>query len=313
MFKEHIRIRLASPKDILSWTERLLPNNKLIGEIKKHRTYNFKTNTPITDGLFCQKIFGPTQDFQCQCGKYKKKQKKINSTEKIIICKNCNVEITKSDIRNYRMGYIKLTTKVIHNWYLRPGTNYISIIINKSKKYTINLAEGITEINHKGNSLTGADGINWLLRKVRKPQKQIKNIIKKLHSPNVVEKKILIYQKCIKVLNYFLQTKSLPEWMLIRYLPVLPPTLRPIIKMPNNTIITSDFNYLYQEILVANKKLAKIKEMFVTLKLINQQKQLLQIKVNNLINNEKKQNKISTLEKEDVKLISFTIKTISNL
>lgn len=124
--KNYIKINIAPPKKILQWTERALPNGKLIGEITKSETLNFENFSPITDGLFCQKIFGPTNDWKCYCKKYTKNKKNIYQKGEISICIKCMVEITETKIRNYRMGYIKLNCPITHPWYLNRTPSYIS-------------------------------------------------------------------------------------------------------------------------------------------------------------------------------------------
>nr|AEW13012.1 RNA polymerase beta' subunit [Strombomonas acuminata] len=206
MIKEYIKINLASPTKILSWTERLLPNNKLIGEVSKSETINYETFKPVNDGLFCEKIFGPIKDWECNCKRYKKIQMKTKNKDKVIICPKCYVEITETKIRNYRMG-IKLSAPVTHIWYIKSVPNYIRL----------------------------------------------------------------------KLINHFIQTKSNPHWMIIYNLPVLPPNLRPVVKLQDKTLITTDLNFLYAKIVNINNKINKLRKMLVPEPFLINEKYTLQI------------------------------------
>nr|YP_009389109.1 RNA polymerase beta' subunit [Euglena archaeoplastidiata]AKR17882.1 RNA polymerase beta' subunit [Euglena archaeoplastidiata] len=303
MIKKYIQINLASPQKILTWTERLLPNNKLIGEITKLiETLDHDSFLPIMEGLFCERIFGPTKDWECSCKRFKKIQLKLKN--KITICQKCNVEITESKIRNYRIGYIKLASPVVHLWYLRNTPNYISIIINKSISETNKIISNKSFINikdkyNKKNSLTGAEAINELLKRINLKETfesfKLTNEMEILRNKIIFseteelnfEKKIKIYKNRLKLINSFIQSKSLPKWMTIKYLPVLPPNLRPIVKLHDNTIITTDLNFLYSKIVNSNNKIIKLRSMNVPETFLNNEKYSLQETVDKLINNEK--------------------------
>nr|YP_010700492.1 RNA polymerase subunit beta' [Strombomonas costata]WCH63630.1 RNA polymerase subunit beta' [Strombomonas costata] len=258
MIKEYIKINIASPSKILSWTERLLPNNKLVGEITKAETINYETFKPVNDGLFCEKIFGPIKDWECNCKRYKKIQ--IKNNDKIIICPKCYVEITETKIRNYRMG-IKLSTPVTHIWYLKSIPNYITkILINKSSEETNKISSFksyimIKENNENKRWITGGEALNILLKEIK------------------------LEQRCdrLKLINHFLQTKSNPHWMIIYNLPVLPPNLRPIVKLQDKTLITTDLNFLYAKIININSKINKLRKMLVPEPFLINEKFTLQI------------------------------------
>jgi DNA-directed RNA polymerase subunit beta' len=165
--KNYIEVKLASPRKLLSWTERSLINKKLIGEVKNAETIiDYKNYKPIFEGLFCERIFGPTKDFECSCKKYKKTKK----TKEIKFCKNCNVQITDSKIRNYRIGYINLKVNIIHPWYFKKNPNYLSIILNKSRIEINNIIYNKFYILLKRKKITGGEAIKILLEKINLQQ-----------------------------------------------------------------------------------------------------------------------------------------------
>nr|YP_010700313.1 RNA polymerase subunit beta' [Euglena undulata]WCH63457.1 RNA polymerase subunit beta' [Euglena undulata] len=300
--KEFIKINLASPQKILSWTERSLPNGELVGEITKPETIHHDNFKPVIGGLFCEKIFGPTKDWECYCKKYKNIQRKINKKKKINLCPKCNVEITETKIRNYRMGYIKLSTPITHLWYLKNTPSYIAneeilkklkiliastintkTIINKTIKETNNIVYNksyikVKERKKKDKYVTGGEAINLLLKKKRYTKET---------NDTKIEKKLYNYENRLKLMNYFVQTKTKPSWMTIKYLPVLPPNLRPIVRLQDKTIIVTDVNFLYGNIINSNNKIIKLRKMYVPERFLNNEKLILQDKVDKLINNEK--------------------------
>nr|YP_009538723.1 RNA polymerase beta' subunit [Lepocinclis ovum]AYQ93717.1 RNA polymerase beta' subunit [Lepocinclis ovum] len=289
MIKKYFKINLTSPKKILKWTERSLPNGELIGKVTKSETIDYKSLKPISNGIFCEKIFGPIKNNECICKLYKKIRVK-KEKNKIIICPNCYVQITESKIRRYRMGVIKLSTITIHSWFFKENPNYISnIILNKKKSYIkkVLLAKYYIIINSKtkGKELkTGGDAILSLLKKLKLKKtngtstyqlKKINNSIANKYNKKLTNR--------IKLLNYMIQAKTKPEWIAIRFLPVLPPELRPIIKLQDNTIITSDLNYLYQNIINTNNRISQLYKMQVSEKFIIVEKIKLQLTINEFI------------------------------
>lgn len=167
MFNNYIELKIASPKKILTWTERSLINNKLIGEVKNSKTTKFDKNyKPIFEGLFCQRIFGPIKDFECSCKRYKK----IKKRNGIKFCKDCYVEITEARTRNYRMGHINIKSAVVHPWYFKKNTNYIAIILNKSIIETNNIIYNKAYITVKNKKITGGEAIKLLLKKLNLQQ-----------------------------------------------------------------------------------------------------------------------------------------------
>nr|ALP86061.1 RNA polymerase beta' subunit [Phacus orbicularis] len=283
--KNYIKINITSPQQILIWGERCLPNGKLIGKIKKPETIDYKTLKPINNGLFCEIIFGPIKNNECSCKLYKKIR--LNSKEKTIICPNCQVQITTNKIRRYRMGFINLESIVTHPWYLQNTPSYISnIILNKNYNDLNKLNSFKYYINRKvKNNYTlkysGAEAIKILLRKIKTIN------IKKLNQTILKIKRNQTNLKRLKVLNFFSETNTKLDWMIIKYLPVLPPDLRPILKMKDNNIITSDLNYIYNKIINSNNKLELFKLMKVDNKIYNKEKILLKNAIETLINSNK--------------------------
>nr|YP_009538654.1 RNA polymerase beta' subunit [Phacus pleuronectes]AYQ93660.1 RNA polymerase beta' subunit [Phacus pleuronectes] len=297
--KKYIKINLASPKKILKWSERSLPNGELLGKVTKSETVDIKNLKPITNGLFCEKIFGPIKSNQCHCKLYKKiKMKKDNFN--LIICPKCYVQITDSKIRRYRMGTIQLASTNIHTWYLNNNSNYIRIILSKNLKEIENITYGKSYISFKKKQKkifkTTGEAIKIMLKKIKLKQINIKNI-------KINEEKT---KKKFNIINSFLETKTKPIWMTISYLPVLPPELRPIIKLQDNVIVSSDFNFLYSKIINTNNRLYQLKEMNVNEKFINKEKITLQESIDLLINNKKNKNKKN--KKKKIKSLSETIK-----
>nr|AKL79026.1 RNA polymerase beta' subunit [Euglena viridis] len=315
--KEYIKINIASPQKILNWTERPLPNGELIGEITKPETVDHETFKPITEGLFCEKIFGPIKDFECCCKKYKRIQKKFNQYIQINICPKCKVQITNSKIRNYRMGYINLSNPTIHLWYLKNTPNYLANTLNKSiqetNKLVYNKSYIVTGEKKKEKYITGGEALNSLLKNFNLEKTYEFNFIstilnkKKIESENEkIKKKLKVYQKRLKIINNFMQTKSKPSWMLIKYLPVLPPNIRPIVKLQDKTIITTDLNFLYGNIININNKIIKLRKMSVPENFLNNEKYMLQDKVDKLISTEKNTN-LKSINKKKLKPLSSNI------
>nr|UXD06228.1 RNA polymerase beta' subunit [Eutreptia sp. CCAC 1914B] len=324
---EYIKIKMASPEKIIKNSQRTLPNGQIIGEIKKSETINYKTLRPQIGGLFCEQIFGPIKDWECQCGKYKKIQHKnsFDRTNKIIICQRCKVEIIKSRIRRYRLGFIKLQTPIVHIWYIKNIPSYISILLDEKAqnlekilyfqayiKLENNIKHNKTNWNYYkwyySKSLTmnlknkekfkfssGAEAIQELLIKldIKKIADQISNEIT-LFDQNVksTQKKTYLNTKKkqirkLRLINYLIKEKNKPEWMVLNYLPVLPPDLRPML-ITKGGLATSDLNDLYKKIISRNNRLLFLTKMLAPEILIRNEKRLIQESVDALINNGKK-------------------------
>lgn len=262
---DYIKINIASPDRIKGWAQQILPNGEIIGQVKNPETLNYKTLKPVMNGLFCERIFGPIKSWQCHCGKYKLVH------HQGLRCDKCGVEITEARVRRHRMGYIKLMTPVTHVWYLKGVPSYLSLVLQKSLKeiekivYFDNFIERTTneldkyfaiDENFFGeNEKVGAEIILDLLKKI-----DIKEEIKKsrqiiLQHPNSIVK-LKHATRRIRVLESFFITKSKPEWMILTFLPVIPPGLRPLVQLEAGQFVVSDLNELYRKLIYRNDRLA---------------------------------------------------------
>jgi DNA-directed RNA polymerase subunit beta' len=270
IFFDYIQINIASHFVIKKWAERILPNGKIIGEIKTPLTINQKTKEPILNGLFCEKIFGPLKSWHCKCGKYK-------GFLNFKICEKCYVEITDTNIRKYRMGYINLNYPIIHSWYLNSYPNYIylflklilpfikisdiyELIYYKNKKnyfkvitYFKNFLNKYTSIFTKANFF-GNEYILNLFYLIN-----LKSEIKLLRDSliiNLLETKINL--KKLRLLETFLTTNIKPIHLILTLFPVLPPKLRPLYEVETTKILSSNINDLYCKLILLNNKILTI-------------------------------------------------------
>lgn len=202
------------------------------------------------------------------------------------ICPKCNIELTSSSLRSYRLGYINLSSFVVHYWFLRNLPSYVSIVLNKPTKETLKIAYHKSYILLKKSgiihSITGADALYLLLKRLSSKE-----------SFNLQDKKEFLYRNRIKILNFFAQTKTRVEWMVLRYLPVLPPNIRPIVKIQGKTVVTTDLNFSYANIINTNSKILKLRKMLVPEKFLSNEKLFLQQKVDILIAASEKSSNIS--------------------
>lgn len=199
------------------------------------------------------------------------------------ICPKCNIELTTSSLRSYRLGYINLSSFVVHYWFLRNLPSYISIVLNKPTKEALKIAYHKSYIllkkSNSIHSITGADALYLLLKKLSSKESQ--------------DKGEYLYRNRVKILNFFAQTKTKVEWMVLRYLPVLPPNIRPIVKIQGKTIVTTDLNFSYANIINTNSKILKLRKMLVPEKFLSNEKLFLQQKVDILIAASEKSGNIS--------------------
>jgi DNA-directed RNA polymerase subunit beta' len=322
---DYFQLNIASPKKIKDWANKLLPNKRVFGKIEKIDTINFEDYSPEDYGLFCEKIFGPVNDYKCSCGKY-------NGFYSKKICEICFVELTESRVRRYRMGYIELSAPIVHLWYLKGNPSYLSIVLNCINE-NINFSK-IEEIlyfkdefnfidkehplsrffNLKKNNLKEILNYNKLkllysrdknkstfykrsgteIIKAALESINIKHEISKarslleIYSNSILKNKSLI--KRIRILESFLSTKTNLSWMILTVLPVMPPGLRPFVKLPSGKLAMSAINEIYKLILLRNKNISKIigKDSLPDL-LYNQACKSLQITVDLLIENSKEQ------------------------
>ena len=289
-----IQISIASPEQIRAWSH---------GVVKKPETINYRTHRPERDGLFCERIFGPTRDYECFCGKYK------SIRYKGIICERCGVEITRSTERRERMGHIELVTPVAHIWYSRGTPNYIAMLLDISTrdfekvlyfnsyivldpgnlpllKKQILTEKEYQEYKQKYGEMfkagMGAEAIKYLLKNLDLT-KLIDDLKRKLREKTGSQKQNII--KRIEVAETFMNSKSRPEWMILDVLPVIPPDLRPMVQLDGGRFATSDLNDLYRRVINRNNRLTRLIKLNAPEIIIKNEKRMLQEAVNALIDN----------------------------
>ena len=289
-----LKIGIASPEKIRSWS---------YGEVIKPETINYRTLKPERDGLFCEKIFGPTRDYECSCGKYKRLRYKN------IVCDRCGVEVTKSSVRRERMGHIELATPVSHIWYVKGVPSYIGLTLDMSprdleeviyfvsyvvldpgattlvKKQTLSDKEYRAYYEKYGNTFRvgmGAEAVKELLSEVD-VNKELGEIQKELEGATGQRRVKLV--KRLDVINSFVQSGNKPEWMIIEALPVIPPELRPMIQLDGGRFATSDLNDLYRRVINRNNRLKRLLELGAPDIIVRNEKRMLQEAVDALIDN----------------------------
>ncbi len=293
-----MKIGIASPDKIREWS---------YGEVTKPETINYRTQKPERDGLFCERIFGPTKDWECHCGKYKRIRYKG------IICDKCGVEVTKSKVRRERMGHIELATPCSHIWFFKGLPSKIGTTLDLGVKQLeqvlyfvcyIVLDPGKTDLEYKQlltereyqNALEtygegsfkvgmGGEAIKKLLAEVN-----LASEVKKLREESVKakgQKKLKIFKR-LEVLESFLKSGNKPEWMIMDVIPVIPPDLRPIVQLEGNKIATSDLNDLYRRVINRNNRLKKLMELGAPDVIIRNEKRMLQESVDSLFDNGKR-------------------------
>ena len=290
-----ITIKIASPQVIKSWSK---------GEVKKPETINYRTLKPEKDGLFCERIFGPTKDYECNCGKYKRIK------HKGIICDRCGVEVTRSSVRRERMGHIELACPVSHVWFFKVMPSRIGILLGISsrelekvlyyeeyividpgetplKKMELLSEERYKEFRDKfGQKFVakmGAEAIKELLKEIDldKLSTKIKRELKESKSDNAQKKNI----KILRLLEALRGSGNKPEWMILDILPVIPPDLRPLVPLDGGRFATSDLNDLYRRVINRNNRLKKLIELKAPEIIIRNEKRMLQEAVDALFDN----------------------------
>lgn len=313
-----IKVGLASPEKIRSWS---------YGEVKKPETINYRSQKPERDGLFCERIFGPTKDWECACGKYKKIRYQG------VVCDRCGVEITKSSVRRERMGHIELAAPVAHIWYLRGIPSRMSLLLNVPPK---NLEEvvyfvswivtdpGDTKLAYKqilsereyreNNAIygpgsfvaqTGAEAVKTLLEQVD-IEAEYNAIMKELEKANGDKRKKLI--KRLETVEAFRNSDNKPEWMVMTVLPVIPPDLRPMLQLDGGRFATSDLNDLYRRVITRNNRLKKLLELGTPAIIVQNEKRMLQEAVDALIDNGRRSKPITGAAGRALKSLSHSLK-----
>jgi DNA-directed RNA polymerase subunit beta' len=312
-----MRIGLASPEQIRAWS---------FGEVKKPETINYRTLKPERDGLFCEKIFGPTKDWECHCGKYKRIRFKG------MICDRCGVEITRAKVRRERMGHIELATPVTHIWYFKGVPSRIGILLDMSPRQlekviyfaayitidpgntTLTKREILTEQKYResrekfGNGFKagmGAEAIRELLRdlNLRKLQEDLRKEFKETTG----QKKVKAIKR-LEVVEAFLNSGNKPEWMILSAVPVIAPELRPMVQLDGGRFATSDLNDLYRRVINRNNRLKRLLELSAPEIIIKNEKRMLQEAVDALIDNGRRGRPVTGPNNRPLKSLSDILK-----
>ena len=312
-----MRIGLASPEQIRAWS---------FGEVKKPETINYRTLKPERDGLFCEKIFGPTKDWECHCGKYKRIRFKG------MICDRCGVEITRAKVRRERMGHIELATPVSHIWYFKGVPSRIGILLDMSPRQlekviyfaayividqgstTLTKREVLTEQKYResrekwGNGFKagmGAEAIRELLRdlNLRKLQEELRKEFKETTG----QKRVKAIKR-LEVVEAFLSSGNKPEWMILSAVPVIAPELRPMVQLDGGRFATSDLNDLYRRVINRNNRLKRLLELSAPEIIIKNEKRMLQEAVDALIDNGRRGRPVTGPNNRPLKSLSDILK-----
>ena len=316
---DSIRIGLASPEKIREWSH---------GEVTKPETINYRTLKPEPKGLFCEKIFGPSKDWECHCGKYKKIRYKG------FVCDRCGVEITKASVRRERMGHIELSAPVSHIWYFKGIPSRIGLILDLTPKVLekvlyfasyIVLDPGETELTFKevlterdyqdarekwGDKFTvgmGAEAIKGLLEAIDL-EKEYETIKAELDAEGTKGQKKTKLLKRLEVIEAFRESGNRPEWMILDVIPVIPPDLRPMVQLDGGRFATSDLNDLYRRIINRNNRLRRLLELGAPDIIVRNEKRMLQEAVDALIDNGRRGRPVSGPGNRALKSLSDMLK-----
>ena len=313
-----IQVSLASPDRIHEWSH---------GEVKKPETINYRSQKPERDGLFCERIFGPSKDWECYCGKYKKVRYKG------VVCDRCGVEITKSSVRRERMGHIELAAPVAHIWYLRGIPSrmallldvtpkqleevvyFVSWIVTDPKDTKLEYKQVLSEREYRENmaiyglgsftAQTGAEAALTLLTEVDL-EAEFKHIQDALESAQGEKRKKLI--KRLDTVEAFRNSDNKPEWMVMTVIPVIPPDLRPMLQLDGGRFATSDLNDLYRRVITRNNRLKKLLELGTPAIIVQNEKRMLQEAVDALIDNGRRSKPITGAGGRALKSLSHSLK-----
>src|SRR6186997_34221 len=316
---DQIRISIASPEKILSWS---------YGEIKKPETINYRTFKPERDGLFCARIFGPIKDYECLCGKYKRMKYKG------IICEKCSVEVTLSRVRRERMGHIELAAPVAHIWFLKSLPSRIGLLLDMTLKdlerilyfeYYVVLEPGLTALKDRQllsedeylkaqdeygqDSFTasiGAEAVRELLTGIN--LEKLRDDLRKEIAESTSDLKPKKLAKRLKLVKAFVQSGNKPEWMILTHVPVIPPDLRPLVPLDGGRFATSDLNDLYRRVINRNNRLKRLIELRAPDIIIRNEKRMLQEAVDALFDNGRRGRVITGANKRPLKSLADMLK-----
>ncbi|RHB07912.1 DNA-directed RNA polymerase subunit beta' [Holdemanella biformis] len=313
-----IQVRLASPETILKWSH---------GEVTKPETINYRSQKAERDGLFCERIFGPTKDWECACGKYKKVRFKG------VVCDRCGVEITKASVRRERMGHIHLAAPVAHIWYLRGIPSrmallldvtpkqleevvyFVSYVVTDPKESGLAYKQILSEREFRENQAiygstgftaqTGAEAVLRLLQDVdlESEYQEVQDALEKAQGEK--RKKLI---KRLDTINAFRNSENLPEWMILTNIPVIPPDLRPMLQLDGGRFATSDLNDLYRRVITRNNRLRKLLDLGTPNIIVQNEKRMLQESVDALIDNGRRSKPITGAGGRALKSLSHSLK-----
>lgn len=314
-----MRMKIASPEKIRSWSH---------GEVKKPETINYRTLKPEKDGLFCEKIFGPTKDYECSCGKYKRIRYKG------VVCEKCGVEVTKSKVRRERMGHIELAAPVSHIWYFKGIPSKMGLLLDMSPRvlekilyfasYVV-INPGETEYYEKQElseseysealdnypddtefqAEMGAEAVKKLLANMDL-KKEYESLMKELEDAKG-QKKVRISRR-LEVVDAFLTSGNKPEWMILDVLPVMPPELRPMVQLEGGRFATSDLNDLYRRVINRNNRLKRLLDIGAPEIIVRNEKRMLQEAVDALIDNGRRGRAVTGASNRNMKSLSDLLK-----
>ncbi len=316
---DQIRISLSSPEKIRSWS---------FGEIKKPETINYRTFKPERDGLFCARIFGPTKDYECLCGKYKRMKYKG------IICEKCGVEVTLARVRRERMGHIELASPVAHIWFLKSLPSRIAMMLDMPLKdiervlyfeYYIVTEPGLTSLKQHQllsedeymrfqeefgddsfSAEIGAEAIQGLLKQIDLVTEADR--LREELLTTTSEIKLKKTSKRLKILEAFSESGNKPEWMVMSVIPVIPPELRPLVPLDGGRFATSDLNDLYRRVINRNNRLKRLIELRAPDIIIRNEKRMLQESVDALFDNGRRGRVITGANKRPLKSLADMLK-----
>ncbi|MBI1329996.1 MAG: DNA-directed RNA polymerase subunit beta' [Alphaproteobacteria bacterium] len=316
---DRIRISLASPDQILRWSH---------GEIKKPETINYRTFKPERDGLFCARIFGPTKDYECLCGKYKRMKYKG------IVCEKCGVEVTVQKVRRDRMGHIELASPVAHIWFLKSLPSRIGLMLDMTLKdlervlyfemYVV-IEPGLTPLKERQlltedeyykaqddygedsfTAMIGAEAIRNMLMAIDL-EKLANDLRVEIAGCNGGEKPKKLVKR-LKVVEAFIESGNRPEWMILTQVPVIPPELRPLVPLDGGRFATSDLNDLYRRVINRNNRLKRLMELKAPDIIVRNEKRMLQESVDALFDNGRRGRVITGANKRPLKSLADMLK-----
>ncbi|RMF09465.1 MAG: DNA-directed RNA polymerase subunit beta' [Alphaproteobacteria bacterium] len=316
---DHIKISIASPERIRSWS---------FGEIKKPETINYRTFKPEKDGLFCARIFGPIKDYECLCGKYKRMKYRG------ITCEKCGVEVTLSKVRRERMGHIELAAPVAHIWFLKSLPSRIGLLLDMTLKdlerilyfeYFVVIEPGLTPLKQyqllseedyyraqeeygedSFSAGIGAEAIKTLLANLDLEAEKEKLLQELAETKSELKPKKIV--KRLKVIEAFLESGNRPEWMILDVVPVIPPELRPLVPLDGGRFATSDLNDLYRRVINRNNRLKRLIELRAPDIIVRNEKRMLQESVDALFDNGRRGRVITGANKRPLKSLSDMLK-----